>query len=53
MARPKKAYTTAEQIEQAEMQVIKTKEAYDTAVEKLKELREKYAKNESANSDSE
>lgn len=44
MARPKRAKTTKEQIEQAEEFVLKTKAAYDEAVKTLKELREKEKK---------
>ena len=44
MARPKRAKTTKEQIEQAEEFVLKTKAAYDEAVKTLKELREKEEK---------
>lgn len=44
MARPKRIRATAEQIERAEEQVLKAKEAYDKAVASLKELREKEKK---------
>ncbi|MEG0369168.1 MAG: ErpK protein [Hungatella sp.] len=44
MGRPRKNISTKELVEHAEEEVFKTKEAYDKAVSKLKELRDKQDK---------
>ncbi|HAX51930.1 MAG TPA: ErpK protein [Lachnospiraceae bacterium] len=44
MGRPRKNMSTKELVEHAEEEVLRTKEAYDKAVSKLKEAREKQDK---------